>query len=107
VFGAGQDLATLQALEAGEGGILQINGRLIAFSIFSRLNRETADVHFEKSDTTVKGAAQVINQETARSLAGRFSWINREQDLGIDGLRQAKRSYMPDQILMPYTLVPR
>jgi len=90
-----------------EGLKLVLKNKLIAFSIVSPLNRDTADVHFEKSDPTVKGAAQVINQETARSLAGRFSWINREQDLGIDGLRQAKRSYVPDEILMPYKLVPK
>jgi len=79
-------------------------GELFAFSIFSPLNGNMADVHFEKFDPEVKGSGQVINWETAKALSGTYKYINREQDLGIDGLRQAKRSYSPEYILNAYFL---
>ena len=79
-------------------------GRLIAFSIHSPLNGNMADVHFEKFDPEIKGIGQAINWETAKSLAGKFKYINREQDLGLAGLRQAKRSYDPEYIVSAYLL---
>lgn len=89
----------------GLGGLaLLVERKIAAFSVFSRLNRSTFNVHFEKSDLAFKGAAQVINQETARFLENRCSYINREQDLGIPGLRQAKLSYEPYRLLVPHVL---
>ncbi len=91
--------------EAGfEGLALIVAGKLVAFSAFSRLNAAMYDIHFEKSDPAYKGAAQVINHETAEFLSPRCTFVNREQDLGIEGLRQAKRSYDPDQIVSPHKL---
>jgi len=81
--------------------------KLVAFSIWSRQNRDTATVHFEKFDPAVKGAAQMINRETARHLISWARWINREQDLGIAGLRRAKLSYLPDRLLLGFTAYPR
>lgn len=90
-----------------EGVVLLAEGRLLAFAVYDRMNRQTAVVHFEKSDPEVKGAAQAINRETARRLLGRYELINREQDMGIAGLRQAKRSYDPELIVTPYLLTRR
>jgi len=90
-----------------EGVVLLAEERLLAFAIYDRMNRTTAVVHFEKSDAEVKGAAQAINRETARRLRGRYELINREQDMGISGLRQAKRSYDPERIVTPYLLIRR
>lgn len=87
-----------------EGLVLLVDDRPVAFSIFSRLNSTTYDIHFEKSDLTIKGAAQMINHETAKFLENKCEYINREQDLGIPGLRQAKLSYDPDDILVNSTL---
>jgi len=87
-----------------EGLALVAGGRLAAFSAFSRLNDDMYDIHFEKADPAFKGAAQVINYETAAYLAPRCQFVNREQDLGIEGLRQAKRSYAPERIETPYKL---
>jgi hypothetical protein len=87
-----------------EGLALLTAGKLAAFSIFSRLNDDMVDIHFEKSDPDFKGAAQVINYETAAHLAQCCRFFNREQDLGIEGLRQAKRSYDPERIESPYKL---
>ena len=52
--------------------------------------------HFEKFDPDKKGAAQLVNWETAKYLQKRFKYLNREQDLGLIGLRQAKLSYQPE-----------
>ncbi len=88
-----------------EGLALLVDGSLAAFSAFSRLNDGMYDIHFEKSDPAYKGAAQVVNYETAVFLTPRCEYVNREQDLGIEGLRQAKRSYDPERIESPYTLI--
>ena len=89
----------------GIGGlVLFANGRLAGFSIFDRLNWNTADVHFEKYDPEIKGSAQAINWETAHALQGTYEFINREQDLGIEGLRKAKRSYCPAFTVRTYLL---
>ena len=87
-----------------EGLALFVADRLVAFSIFSRLNDNMYDIHFEKADPKFKGAAQVINQATATHLSSNCRFLNREQDLGIEGLRQAKRSYEPVRIEAPYKL---
>jgi hypothetical protein len=79
-------------------------GQLVAFSVFSKLNSNMADVHFEKFDPEMKGCGQVINWETAKTLASGYKYINREQDLGIEGLRQAKKSYAPEYIVSAYFL---
>ena len=88
-----------------EGLAVTVGGRLVAFSVFSRLNASTYDIQFEKFDADFKGAAQVINHETAKHLQDVCQYVNREQDLGIQGLRQAKLSYEPVKLITPYTLV--
>ena len=77
---------------------------MVAFSIFSPLNANMVDVHFEKFDPEVKGSSQAINWETAKFLSGKYKYINREQDLGIEGLRRAKQSYDPEYIVSAYFL---
>ena len=99
----GRALANFEAT-GFEGLALLAADRLVAFSIFSRLNADMVDIHFEKADPAFKGAAQVINYETVAHLATHCRFVNREQDLGIEGLRQAKRSYDPERIESPYKL---
>jgi hypothetical protein len=89
------------------GLILRVKDEIAAFAVFSPLSSDTWDVHFEKADVSFKGAAQMINYETARFLDGTARFINREQDLGIPGLRQAKLSYVPHALIEPYFLVPK
>ena len=86
------------------GLVIFARDRLVAFSIFSAQNKNVADVHFEKYDPGVKGAAQAINWETARHLRGTYAYLNREQDLGIEGLRRAKQSYCPEFMVRTYAL---
>lgn len=87
-----------------EGLIIRDRGGVVAFSIFDRQNRNTAAVHFEKYNGEVKGSAQAINWETARYLAPAYEYVNREQDLGIEGLRRAKESYCPAFVVKTYVL---
>ncbi|PLX19647.1 MAG: hypothetical protein C0601_01255 [Candidatus Muiribacterium halophilum] len=91
----------------GEGLCLIVEDKIVAFSIFSRLSKDTFDVHFEKFDINYKGAAQIINRETARYLQERCNYINREQDMGIPGLRKNKRSYKPVFLAKSYKLIRR
>ncbi len=79
-----------------EGIIVCLDQRIAAYSIFSPQTHDMVTVHFEKFDPDKKGSAQLIYWETARYLQSRYKWINREQDIGLEGLRQAKTSYAPD-----------
>ncbi|MBU8910222.1 MAG: DUF2156 domain-containing protein [Desulfobacterales bacterium] len=88
-----------------EGLVITVRNKMVAFSVFSELNHSTYDIQFEKSDMNFKGAAQVINHETAKHLKHKCQYLNREQDLGIKGLRQAKMSYDPVELITPYSLV--
>ena len=87
-----------------EGVCIFTGGKIVAFSVFSFQSSDAAIVHFEKYDRDLKGAAQAINWETAKSLLGRCKYINREQDIGLPGLKKAKLSYDPDKIMYNYTL---
>lgn len=88
-----------------EGLVLIHGGQVIGFAAFTRHTPSTYIVHFEKADRSLKGIYQVLNHETAKYLRGRCRFVNREQDLGITGLRQAKKSYEPFEIKVPNTLV--
>ena len=88
-----------------EGKVIQINGDIVAFSVYTELRTDMAVIHFEKYDREIKGSAQIINMETAIVLQERYRYINREEDLGIPGLRKAKQSYQPIMMLECYKLV--
>ncbi len=78
-----------------------LDGEIIAWSIFSPQTADMVTVHFEKYDPALKGCAQLINWETAKHLRHYYTYINREQDMGLPGLRQAKRSYEPE-FMVPF-----
>jgi len=107
----GQELCAIEASfdnfdQLGlEGLVITVENKVIAFSVFSELKYSTYDIQFEKSDMDFKGAAQVINHETAKYLKDKCQYLNREQDLGIKGLRQAKMSYDPEKLITPYSLI--
>jgi hypothetical protein len=82
-----------------DGIIICIDRQMVAYSIFSPQTKCMATIHFEKYDPTKKGSGQLINWETARYLNQEYKWLNREQDIGLPGLRQAKNSYMPDRMI--------
>lgn len=77
------------------GGAVRVAGEIIAFSFGAPINHNTFGVHVEKADIRYDGAYTVINQEFASHLPEEFIYVNREEDLGIEGLRRAKLSYNP------------
>ena len=84
---------------------LSVEGRIIGFAIFSPLGRDGFDIHFEKIEHHLyKGAAQFFVQALARHLVGRGRYMNREQDLGVSGLRRAKESLDPAFLYRRHTL---
>lgn len=85
------------------GGAIRINGKIEAYSMGEQLTPDTAVVHFEKAMPEYQGLGQLINNWFARYGLEKFTFINREQDLGIPGLRQAKESYYPHHLVMKYT----
>ncbi|MBS3763399.1 MAG: DUF2156 domain-containing protein [Planctomycetes bacterium] len=85
-----------------EGGALVENGRILAFALGEPINDATIAERVEKADTSVSGSYQAINRAFARQTAANFQWINREQDLGLPGLRRAKQSYHPERLVEKY-----
>ncbi len=79
-----------------KGLMLKVNGELAAFCIFSPQNQTMLTEHFEKYNYEIKGAAQMIVYEMAKfARENAYLFINREQDMNLEGLRQAKKSYDP------------
>ena len=72
-------------------------------TIASKIRGDICDVHFEKS--VIDGGYAVINNELAKSLVD-YKYINREEDMGLEGLRKSKLSYKPYTILMKYNAKP-
>ncbi len=91
-----------------EGGILRVSGRPVAFTMGEPVCEHTFVVHFEKAHAEINGAYPMVNREFVRLIRERHpavQWINREDDMGIDSLRQAKESYHPDAMVEKYTVV--
>ncbi len=86
------------------GGTLRVDGKLVAFTFGGPVNGDTFDVCVEKADTDYEGAYAVINRDFARSLPERYVYLNREEDLGIEGLRHAKLSYQPVALLEKFSV---
>ena len=83
-------------------GIVRVGGEIVAFSLGEPLNKETAVIHIEKANIHYQGAYQVINQLFLKHEWSDYRFVNREEDLGIEGLRRAKLSYQPYCILDKY-----
>lgn len=81
------------------GGSLCVDGNIVAFTFGRPINSETFGVHVEKADTRLEGVYAMINYEFANHIPEQFTYLNREEDLGIEGLRKAKLSYQPVIIL--------
>ncbi len=99
--------ATYEALRCAEqlgleGVVVLVNDNVAAFALGERLNRDTAVCQFEKADPFTEGLYQLVNREFARLLFQECRYINREQDLGDVGLRNAKLSYHPVELVKKY-----
>ena len=86
------------------GGSIFVDGRMVAFTYGAAVTTDTFDVCVEKADRHVEGAFAIINQQFAEHLPEQYIYLNREEDMGIPGLRKAKLSYHPE-ILLTYNMV--
>ena len=88
-----------------EGVVLMDGDEILAFTMGSFLTPDTMDIHFEKAREDVPGAYNAINREFARYLRTKYpqlKWLNREDDMGLEGLRKAKLSYNPNHLVEKY-----
>ncbi len=85
------------------GGCIYVGEQLVAFTYGSPINDHTFCVHVEKADTEYDGAFTIVNQQFVAHLPAQYTLVNREEDLGIDGLRQAKMSYHPAFLQAKFT----
>lgn len=78
-----------------EGQIYLVDSKPVGLMIGEALNNDTFVLHFAKADIAYKGIYQYMYQAFAKTIQGRFAFINMEQDMGSASLRQAKHSYGP------------
>lgn len=88
-----------------EGLLLEENGKVLGFTMASQMYPDTFDVHFEKARGDIDGAYTTINSEFANYIRNKYphiKYLDREEDLGIPGLRKAKMSYFPHHLVKKY-----
>lgn len=85
-----------------KGCIIRIGGEIVGVSTGEELTKDTVIIHCERADTNFEGIYNCINQEFCEKQWSDYKFINREEDLGIEGLRQAKLTYRPDLLLSKY-----
>ena len=85
------------------GGLLRAGGEVVAFTMGRPLCADTFIVHIEKAFPQVAGAYPMVNQQFAARRCAGFQYVNREDDVGDEGLRRAKLSYRPDILLEKFT----
>lgn len=96
-------LSSYESLDV-QGGVVTIENKVMAFTIGQMLNDDTAVVHIEKADPEIPGLYPVINQQFCENNWKDVRFINREQDLGMPGLREAKLSYYPDHLVKKFRI---
>ncbi len=88
-----------------DGGLIRVDGEVIAYTLGEILNSDTYVIHIEKALKSIQGAYPMINREFAEWVHNTYPhivYINREEDMGLDGLRKAKRSYYPEKMEEKY-----
>ncbi len=88
-----------------EGGVLRAEGQIVGFSLGEMCAADTFDVHFEKARIDLNGAYPMVCRELTRMLLQRHPelvYMNREDDMGLEPLRQSKLSYKPEYLLNKY-----
>lgn len=83
---------------------LKIDGKISAFSFISRLTAEMAVLQFEKAFDHIKGLYQYFDAQCCETLLNRYIYVNKENDMGIPGLKKSKKSYHPIRYVHSYEL---
>lgn len=86
------------------GGVLIIDNKIMAFALGEKLDEDTIAIHFEKASYDYKGAYAAINRITLETIGSNFRFVNREQDLGVEGLRKVKLEYNPVRFIKKYRI---
>ena len=86
------------------GGALMVDDRMVAYTVAEKLADESLLIHFEKGDADYKGVYQAINQIFLKEAGQSYRIVNREQDLGSEGMRKAKMSYHPIGFVEKYNV---
>ena len=89
------------------GGMIEVGGKVEAVTLGEALNPETFVIHVEKANGALIGIYQAINQAFCEAAAPAYAYVNREQDLGVLGLRKAKESYHPCEMVKKYVMEKR
>ena len=85
-----------------EGVALKIGGTMQGFAFGGPLGGDTIVEHVEKANVSYNGIYQKLNNEFCRSLGDRYEFVNREEDMGLEGLRKSKMSYRPVRLVDKY-----
>jgi hypothetical protein len=86
---------------SAKGGVIRVGGKIAALTLGEKM-LDTFVIHVEKANPDIQGLYQVINQEFLMHEAGNCKFVNREQDMGVPGLRNAKMSYNPVKFIKKY-----
>ncbi len=84
------------------GGCIRVDGKMVAFSLGEPLKGDTVVVHLEHADTSYDGAFAIMNQQFLENEWQDYKYVNREEDMGIPGMRKAKESYRPSFMVKKY-----
>jgi hypothetical protein len=106
-----EKIAIVEALATFEkiglkGGVVKVGGRIEAFTMGGRLTSDTVVIPIEIANPGLVGLAQWINREFVRREWADFAFVNREQDMDVEGLRKAKLSYQPARLVKKFNIRP-
>ena len=104
-----EDMAIKNALERWEdfkfkGGMLKVDDKIVAYTIAEELDPDNLDIRFEKAVPEYAGSYQAINYMFLKENGEGYTWVNREEDMGETGLREAKMSYNPAFMLEKFQM---
>jgi hypothetical protein len=88
------------------GLAIRLGGRLEGFTLGELVRPDTALVHLEKANPEIRGLFVALTSHLCRALPPEVTYVNREQDLGLPGLRKSKESLKPDHLVHKFTITP-
>ncbi len=99
-----EKILSSQLIPEVKGGVLRVDGEVVAFTLGCEISKEIFDVNIEKALTDFDGAYAMINQQFVSNELCGYKYVNREEDMGLEGLRKAKLSYRPEILLEKYVI---